>query len=87
MSLKLKVGFIGLGAMGEPMAGHLHTAGWLSVVGNRSIAKAQLLAVPVNAAHASHYFPIATSRYMLHAIPMYRKRERIGSRLESRRLS
>lgn len=58
MSERLKVGFIGLGAMGEPMAGHLHAAGWLSVVGNRSIAKAQLLAekFSVNAAHASHYF-------------------------------
>ncbi len=58
MSENLKVGFIGLGAMGEPMAGHLHAAGLLSVVGNRSLAKAQLLAekFSVNAAHASHYF-------------------------------
>jgi 3-hydroxyisobutyrate dehydrogenase len=58
MSEKLKVGFIGLGAMGEPMAGHLHGSGLLSVVGNRSIAKAQLLAekFSVNVAHASHYF-------------------------------
>lgn len=58
MSEKLKVGFIGLGAMGEPMAGHLHAAGLLSAVGNRSIAKAQLLAekFSVNAAHASHYY-------------------------------
>jgi 3-hydroxyisobutyrate dehydrogenase len=58
MSGKLKVGFIGLGAMGQPMAGHLHTHGLLSVVGNRSLPKAQLLAekFSVNAAHASHYF-------------------------------
>ena len=58
MSEKLKVGFIGLGAMGEPMAGHLDAAGLLTVVGNRSLAKAQLLAekFSVNAAHASHYF-------------------------------
>jgi 3-hydroxyisobutyrate dehydrogenase len=58
MSEKLKVGFIGLGAMGEPMAGHLHSAGLLAAVGNRSIAKAQVLAekFSVNAAHASHYF-------------------------------
>ena len=58
MSEKLKVGFIGLGAMGEPMAGHLQAAGLLSVVGNRSISKAQVLAekYSVNAAHASHYF-------------------------------
>jgi 3-hydroxyisobutyrate dehydrogenase len=58
MSEKLKVGFIGLGAMGEPMAGHLYAAGLLAAVGNRSIAKAQLLAekFSVNAAHASHYY-------------------------------
>jgi len=58
MSEKLKVGFIGLGAMGEPMAGHLDAAGLLTAVGNRSLAKAQLLAekFSVNAAHASHYF-------------------------------
>lgn len=58
MSENLKVGFIGLGAMGEPMAGHLQAAGLLSVVGNRSISKAQVLAekYSVNAAHASHYF-------------------------------
>jgi len=58
MDDKLKVGFIGLGAMGEPMAGHLDAAGVLTVVGNRSLAKAQLLAekFSVNAAHASHYF-------------------------------
>ena len=54
----MKTGFVGLGAMGEPMAGHLHSRGLLAVVGNRSIAKAQLLAekLSVNAAHASHYF-------------------------------
>lgn len=58
MSENLKVGFIGLGAMGEPMASHLQAAGLLSVVGNRSISKAQVLAekYSVNAAHASHYF-------------------------------
>ena len=58
MSENLKVGFIGLGAMGEPMAGHLQAANLLSVVGNRSISKAQVLAekYSVNAAHASHYF-------------------------------
>lgn len=58
MNEKLKVGFVGLGAMGEPMAGHLHAAGLLATVGNRSIAKAQLLAekFSVNAAHASHFF-------------------------------
>lgn len=34
-----RVGFIGLGAMGAPMAHHLHLANLLDVVSNRSIAK------------------------------------------------
>lgn len=37
----MKIGFIGLGAMGHSMAGHLHAKGLLSVVGNRTVAKAQ----------------------------------------------
>ena len=40
----MKVGFIGLGAMGAPLAGHLQARGLLSVVGNRTAAKAQSLA-------------------------------------------
>lgn len=40
----MNVGVIGLGAMGEPMARHLHRAGLLSVVGNRTPAKAEQLA-------------------------------------------
>ena len=40
----LKVGFIGLGAMGNPMARHLHAHGLLTVVGNRSMDKADVLA-------------------------------------------
>lgn len=39
-----RCGFIGLGAMGRPMAGHLASRGLLAVVGNRSIAKAETLA-------------------------------------------
>jgi 3-hydroxyisobutyrate dehydrogenase len=39
-----RVGFIGLGAMGESMAGHLHAKGLLAVVGNRTQAKAEKLA-------------------------------------------
>lgn len=39
-----RVGFIGLGAMGESMAGHLHTKGLLAVVGNRTQAKAERIA-------------------------------------------
>jgi 3-hydroxyisobutyrate dehydrogenase len=36
----MRAGFIGLGAMGAPMAGHLHALGLLGVVGNRSAGKA-----------------------------------------------
>ncbi|TLY49855.1 MAG: NAD(P)-dependent oxidoreductase [Gammaproteobacteria bacterium] len=41
---ELKVGFIGLGAMGVSMAGHLKRAGLLAGVANRSAAKAQAFA-------------------------------------------
>ena len=36
----MRAGFIGLGRMGAPMAGHLHARGLLAAVGNRSAAKA-----------------------------------------------
>jgi 3-hydroxyisobutyrate dehydrogenase len=36
-----KIGFLGLGVMGAPMAGHLATAGHQVVVYNRTGAKAQ----------------------------------------------
>ncbi len=39
MADKLKVGFIGLGLMGIPMAHNLHKAGFLTAVYNRSAAK------------------------------------------------
>ena len=39
-----RVGFIGLGAMGAPMAGHLHAKGVLAAVGNRTPVKAEDLA-------------------------------------------
>lgn len=42
--MSLKTAFIGLGAMGAPMAGHLHAKGLLAAVGNRSQAKADALA-------------------------------------------
>jgi 3-hydroxyisobutyrate dehydrogenase len=45
---ELKVGFVGLGAMGLPMAGHLAAAGLLAAVWNRSHDKA------VAAANALH---------------------------------
>jgi 3-hydroxyisobutyrate dehydrogenase len=40
----LNVGVIGLGAMGAPLARHLHARGMLAVVGNRTQAKADALA-------------------------------------------
>ena len=40
----MKVGFIGLGAMGAPMARHLHARGVLAAVGNRTQHKADALA-------------------------------------------
>ncbi len=40
----MKTGFIGLGAMGAPMASNLHAAGWLTAVWNRSPGPAQSLA-------------------------------------------
>lgn len=48
----LRVGFVGLGAMGHPMAGHLADRGLLAVVGNRTLAKAQAFVV-ARAASAS----------------------------------
>jgi 3-hydroxyisobutyrate dehydrogenase len=41
---ELKVAFAGLGAMGQPMAGHLARAGLLASVWNRSHAKAETVA-------------------------------------------
>lgn len=40
----MKTGFIGLGAMGAPMARHLHARGLLAAVGNRTQGKADVLA-------------------------------------------
>lgn len=40
----MKIGFIGLGAMGHSMAGHLAGKGLLAVVGNRTQAKAEAFA-------------------------------------------
>ncbi|HKT30988.1 MAG TPA: NAD(P)-dependent oxidoreductase [Gammaproteobacteria bacterium] len=44
MAVNLKTGFIGLGAMGYPMALNLHKAGLLTAVYNRTPAKAAALA-------------------------------------------
>lgn len=54
----MNVGVIGLGAMGEPMARHLHQRGLLAMVGNRTQAKADHLAAELGvlAAHAASDF-------------------------------
>lgn len=49
----MSAGFIGLGAMGAPMARHLHSRGLLAVVGNRTAAKAQALAAELGVAAAA----------------------------------
>ena len=49
----MSTGFIGLGAMGAPMARHLHSSGLLAVVGNRTAAKAQALAQELGVAAAA----------------------------------
>ena len=49
----MKAGFVGLGAMGAPMSGHLRAAGRLAVVANRTAAKAEAFAAGDGAAAAS----------------------------------
>lgn len=46
----MKVGFVGLGAMGAPMARNLHAAGKLAAVWNRTTEKAQALATELGVA-------------------------------------
>jgi 3-hydroxyisobutyrate dehydrogenase len=51
----MRTGFIGLGAMGAPLAGHLHAKNLLGVVGNRTAGKAVHFA-------SEHPGMLATSR-------------------------
>jgi len=48
--MTLKTAFIGLGAMGAPMAGHLRSCGLLVAVANRTHAKAEALAAELGVA-------------------------------------
>lgn len=51
----MKTGFIGLGAMGAPMAGHLAAKGLLQVIDNRTRSKAEALAAQLGVrAAATH---------------------------------
>jgi 3-hydroxyisobutyrate dehydrogenase len=51
----MRAGFIGLGAMGHSMAGHLSHRGLLAVVGNRTFAKAQAFALERGVGAASSF--------------------------------
>ena len=49
----MKIGFIGLGVMGHPMAGHLARAGHRTTVYNRTAAKAAQWAAEYGGGHAA----------------------------------
>jgi 3-hydroxyisobutyrate dehydrogenase len=53
MTSQAHVGFIGLGAMGDPMARHLHRTGHLAAVANRTGARARALADELGVAFAA----------------------------------
>ncbi len=56
----MRVGFLGLGAMGAHMARNLHKAGLLTAVWNRSAQKAQLLATELKCAAPATPADLAT---------------------------
>lgn len=53
MTTHALAGFIGLGAMGEPMARHLHQRGLLAAVANRTTSRARALADELGLAFAA----------------------------------
>src|SRR5207249_2249723 len=57
----MRVGFVGLGAMGMHMARNLHRAGMLAAVWNRSAAKARTLASELNVASPATLEQLAAS--------------------------
>jgi len=57
----MRVGFVGLGAMGTHMARNLHGAGMLAAVWNRSAAKARTLASELNVASPATLEQLAAS--------------------------
>jgi 3-hydroxyisobutyrate dehydrogenase len=57
----MRVGFLGLGAMGAPMARNLHKAGLLAGVWNRSAGKAAALAAETGCAQAASPADLAAS--------------------------
>jgi 3-hydroxyisobutyrate dehydrogenase len=55
----MRTGFVGLGAMGQPMARNLHRAGLLAAVWNRSAAKAQAFSAETGVAAAGSLAELA----------------------------
>ena len=66
----MSAGFIGLGAMGAPMAGHLAARGLLSVVDNRSRDKAGALAAQLGVRAAATHGDFADCRVVALCVPM-----------------
>ena len=50
-----RVGWIGIGAMGGPMAGHVARQGQLALIGNRTLSRAEALARELGVASASKH--------------------------------
>jgi len=65
----MHVAFIGLGAMGHSMAGHLHARGLLAVVGNRTQAKADAFAVERNVRAATSAADFAGCGIVMLCVP------------------
>lgn len=59
MNNALRVGFVGLGAMGISMAKHLHAKGLLKVLGNRTKQKAEQMAQELSVTAASTFAEFA----------------------------
>lgn len=66
----MKLGFIGLGAMGHSMAGHLHAKGLLAVVGNRTVAKAQSFAAEHSVHAATSPVDFSDCEVVMLCVPM-----------------
>jgi len=66
----MKTGFIGLGAMGAPMAGHLHAGGLLAMVGNRTKEKAEALAGELGVAAGADASAFADCRVVVLCVSM-----------------
>jgi 3-hydroxyisobutyrate dehydrogenase len=66
----MKTGFIGLGAMGAPMAGHLAARGLLSVIDNRTRNKADALAATLGVRAAATHADFAGCDVVALCVPM-----------------